>query len=69
MIPYGYESRIRFPYVWVEYSGSPVPIYYITEAAGYRCRGVAFSHLLMAVTSASEQARVRSKLVLWLQGD
>ena len=41
----------------------------LTETAGCRCRAMASSHLLVAGTSTSEQARVRSKLVLWLQGD
>ena len=41
-------------------------INYITETAGCRCRAVASSCLLVACTSTSEQARVRSKLVPWL---
>ena len=52
--------------IWGKCNGSLAPINYIT---GCRCRAVASSHLLVAVTSTSEQARVRSKLVLWLQGD
>ena len=62
----GIKVRIRFSYIWVKYSGSLVPINYIT---GSWCRAVASSCLLVAVTSTSEQARVRSKLVLWLRGD
>ena len=52
--------------IWVTYSGRLVSFYYITGAAGCVCRTVASSCLLVAVTSTSEQPRVRSKLVLWL---
>ena len=57
---------ILLHYIWVEYSGSPVSFYYIMGQAGCTCRVVAFFHLLVVVTSTSEQPRVRSKFVLWL---
>ena len=51
----GIKVGISFLYIWVKYSGSLVPINYIT---GCRCRAVASSHLLMVVTSTNKQARV-----------
>ena len=57
---------ILLHYIWVEYSGSPVSFYYIMGQTGCACRVVASFCLLVAVTSTSEQPRVRSKLVLWL---